>query len=134
MKIVSKNEMKCYKLKKLNEILPKSIKIKNIINQNNLARQIGPIFIFTVEKEQAMLLKSTNKIKLALYQFPYRQFKSDFSDLPFNNFNFSKPIIETYSHTNDAISLNRGTYFLRLENFLSNSVYNNLAGKKSIYF
>ena len=92
---------------------------------------MGPNFILTIEKEQILLLKSTNKIRLALYQFPYRNFKPDFSDVPYNNFNFSKPIMETCSHTNDAVILGRGTYFLRLENFLNNPFYENSGGTKN---
>jgi len=128
VKISSKNEVKCFKLKKLQEILPKSLKIKNRLTPENHKKQIGPIYIITIEKEQQILLKSSDKISLALYQFPYKTFKPDFSDLPYQNFNFSKPMVETYSHTNDLVNLTRGTYFLRLEKFLNNGLYDHLAG------
>lgn len=128
IKIISKNELKCFKLKKLNEILPKQLKIKNVLTPKNIAREIGPNYIIFIEKELKILLKTTKKIKLALYQFPYKIFKQDFSDLPYANFNFSKPMIETYNHTNDLIYLKRGVYFLRVENFLNNKLYENLEG------
>ena len=128
VKIRSKNDVKCFKLKTLQEFLSKSIKIKNKLTPENYKKQIGPIYIITVEKEQQILLKSSYKISLSLYQFPYRIFKPDFSDLPYQNFNFSKPIVETCSHTNDLVYLTRGTYFLRLEKFLNNSLYDHLAG------
>ena len=132
MKIISKNDIKCFKLKKIHEFLPKLLKIKNSLTPNNYNRQIGPTYIIIIEKELQILMKSTNKILLALYQFPYRNFLPDFSDLPYNNFNFSNPMVQTYSHTNEIVNLTRGTYFLRVENFLNNNVYNNLAGKNLI--
>lgn len=75
-----------------------------------------------------ILLKTTSNIKLSLYKFEYTNFKSDFSDLVYKNFNFANPIFQTYTFSNDVLLLKRGTYFLRLENFMNNKIYEHLKG------
>lgn len=128
VKISSKNEFKCYKLKKINEILPKSLKIGNCLTPENYKTNICPTYVINIEKDMEILIKTTSHINLCLYQFTYKNFKSDFSDLFYKNFNFTNPIFQTYTFSNDVLLLPRGTYFLRLENFMNNKIYEHLKG------